>query len=175
MQLQFVYDNQYCTGCKACQVACKDCHGLETGLLYRRVISEEGGAFEPAQGGGYVNYVFARYTSISCFHCADPVCMRHCPAGAITKKTVGIKGCGSRTGDGETSEGEIVILNSDLCVGCGLCKKLCPHDAPVFNKRTGHMEKCDFCASLLEQGELPACVNACPMRLIHVALSEEKL
>lgn len=161
MQLQFVYDTQYCTGCKACQVACKDCHGLETGLLYRRVLAQEGGSFEPSPGGGYVNHVFARYQSVSCFHCADPVCMSHCPAGAITKKKVGF----------EEAEAEIVVLESALCIGCGLCKKLCPHDAPVFNRKTGRMEKCDFCAALLEKGELPACVNACPLRLIHVSRS----
>lgn len=175
MELQFVYDDRFCTGCKACQVACKDCHGLETGINYRRIISEEGGAFEPAPGGGYVNHVFARYRSVSCFHCPDPVCMSHCPAGAITKKMVSCRGCTSEEENANPgiSEGEIVILDSSRCIGCGLCKKLCPHDAPVFNQRTGRMEKCDFCVELLEQGELPACVNACPLRLIHVVLSDE--
>ncbi len=47
----FYFDSSGCSGCKACQVACKDRNGLEVGLLWRRVYEVSGGSWE-RQGEG---------------------------------------------------------------------------------------------------------------------------
>ena len=44
-QLAFYVNAAVCTGCKACQVACKDKNNLEVGRLFRRVYEVNGGGW----------------------------------------------------------------------------------------------------------------------------------
>ena len=113
-QLGFYIDSSRCSGCKACQVACKDKNNLEVGRRFRRVYEVNGGNFIPTGQGGVSNNVFAYTLSISCNHCADPVCTKNCPTTAMHK----------RPGDG------IVRVDTDKCVGCGYCAWSCPYGAP---------------------------------------------
>ena len=81
--------------------------------------------------------------------------MAACPRRAISKDDV--------TG--------IVSIDQELCIGCGLCAKACPWDAPVVVPQidgTRTSRKCDLCADLLAVGEEPACVAACLMRCLKV-------
>lgn len=150
MQLGFVHESKYCTGCKACTVACKDKHNSDVGQNYRRVTEIEGGSFAK-RGDGYVNTVYSYNVSISCNHCEDPKCVKNCPSGAMKKDP--------KTG--------IVAIDENICIGCGYCSWSCPYNAPQLNKKKGVMEKCDFCKEAQEKGEEPACVAACPLRLLH--------
>lgn len=118
-QLGFFIDSSRCSGCKACQVACKDKNNLEVGRRFRRVYEVKGGSFIPTGQGGVSNNVFAYTLSISCNHCADPVCTKNCPTTAMHK----------RPGDG------IVRVDTDKCVGCGYCAWSCPYGAPQLNSR----------------------------------------
>lgn len=158
MQLGFVHESKYCTGCRACQIACKDLHDLEVGQRWRRVYTVQGGGFaKDGQGDGYVQNVFAYNLSVSCNHCTDPRCVKNCPSGAMTKRT----------------EDGVVFVNQDICIGCGMCKWSCPYDAPQMNEELGRMGKCDFCKDLQAEGKNPVCVDACPLRLIHFGDIEE--
>lgn len=58
-------------------------------------------------------------------------------------------------------------------IGCGACAAACPYHAPVLNKQTRKMMKCDGCLSRLEKGKHPLCVESCPQRAIEFGDIEE--
>lgn len=144
----FTFDASACTGCKACQVACKDKNDLPAGLLWRRVYEVTGGTWEP-RGAAWINTVFAYNVSVACHHCAEPACAAACPTGACTVRDDGI-----------------VWIDSAKCAGCEYCAWVCPYSAPQYSHDLGHMTKCDFCRDLVDEGLPPACVAACPMRAL---------
>ena len=144
----FFFDAAACSGCKACQVACKDRHGLEVGRLWRRVSEVTGGGWEK-NGAAWRNNIFAYHLSISCNHCDRPICLEGCPARAITRREDGI-----------------VLINPGHCLGCGYCSWVCPYSAPQYQPDRGVMTKCNLCAEDLDAGCQPACVAACPVRAL---------
>jgi anaerobic dimethyl sulfoxide reductase subunit B len=149
-QLGFYLDQTKCTGCKACQTACKDKHDLPVGVTWRRVAEYSGGSCEQNEvDGTFRADVFTYYTSISCNHCEDPICVEVCPSTAMTKGKNGI-----------------VTVDPKVCIGCRYCEMACPYSAPQFNAKKGVMTKCDFCADFLALGRTPACVAACPTRAL---------
>ena len=147
-RLAFYFDSAACSGCKACQVACKDKNDLPVGQVWRRVYEISGGGWRQ-DGGAWKNDVFAYNLSLSCNHCDDPICAKNCPTRAIRKREDGI-----------------VQIDQDSCIGCKYCSWVCPYGAPQFNPARGVMGKCDLCADYIDQGKNPVCVDACPMRVL---------
>jgi anaerobic dimethyl sulfoxide reductase subunit B (iron-sulfur subunit) len=154
-QLAFYFDSSACSGCKACVAACKDKHGLEVGRLWRRVYEVVGGDWL-SEDDAWVSNVFAYNLSVSCNHCQEPICMEVCPTKAIYKRDDGI-----------------VLINEDVCVGCGYCRWACPYNAPKLDPERGVMTKCTFCEDELVLGRDPACVSACPMRVLDYGELDE--
>lgn len=144
----FFFDQALCTGCKACQIACKDKHDLPVGVNWRRVVEYSGGSWQ-ANNGTYTHNIFTYYTSISCNHCENPVCMQVCPTTAMSQREDGT-----------------IYVDEEKCVGCRYCEWACPYSAPQFNAETGHMSKCDLCYDYRATGQDPACVAACPSRAL---------
>jgi anaerobic dimethyl sulfoxide reductase subunit B (iron-sulfur subunit) len=151
----FWLDASACSGCKACQVACKDRHDLPVGVRWRRVYEVVGGGWT-RRDGAWLHDVFAYNLSVACNHCERPVCLEACPTGAITRRPDGI-----------------VLLDGDRCVGCRYCAWVCPYGAPQFDAASGRMSKCSFCVDDLERGDAPACVTACPQRALDFGDPEE--
>jgi len=91
-----------------------------------------------------------------CMHCDEPACAKACPVGAIKKREDGI-----------------VVVDYDRCVGLGLCVRACPYEKPYIRKfatpnvPAGKVDKCTFCAALVDKGELPMCVKTCQGRAIY--------
>lgn len=147
-QFAFYFDSSQCSGCKACQMACKDKHDLAVGLIWRRVYEISGGNWEK-RGDAWIPHVFAYNLSIACNHCVKPVCKDVCPTAAIIKRKEGI-----------------VLIDGDKCMGCRYCEWACPYGSPQFDKDSGIMTKCHFCFDYIDEGKIPVCVSACPKRAI---------
>ncbi len=155
MSYAFTFDASACSGCKACQVACKDKNNLPEGVFWRRVIEVSGGEWQH-KGPAWENSVFAYNLSLACNHCVHPKCAGVCPTNAFSIRPDGI-----------------VLLNSAICVGCGYCNWACPYAVPQYNPLKGYMSKCNFCFDALDAGLPPTCVAACPMRVLdYIEISE---
>jgi anaerobic dimethyl sulfoxide reductase subunit B (iron-sulfur subunit) len=142
-----IYINQNrCTGCFACVVACKDWHDVPAGpASWIRVKTIEKGRYPD---------LFVAFLPVLCNHCLKPACVSVCPADALTK----------RIRDG------IVTVDGEKCLGkevCGLCLDACPYDAPQFGaEEDAKMQKCDLCIDRQADGKQPICVSSCPMQAI---------
>jgi anaerobic dimethyl sulfoxide reductase subunit B (iron-sulfur subunit) len=154
-QLAFHIDVGACSGCKSCQVACKDRNDLDVGRRWRRVADVEGGDWT-RQGAAWLTTVFSYSLSVACMHCQRPRCVEACPTGAMKKRADGV-----------------VALARERCIGCHYCEWACPYGAPQYDPRDGRMSKCDFCVEELDRGRPPVCVAACPMRALDFGELEE--
>ena len=155
-QLAFYVNVASCTGCKACQIACKDKNDLPTGVRWRRVFQYEGGDWINQNGEMIPSDVYAYAVSAACMHCTNAICMEVCPAAAISKRDDGI-----------------VLIDANKCIGCRYCSWACPYGAPQFNESLGVMTKCNMCYDLVDKGERPACVEACPYRAMDFGPLDE--
>ncbi|MDD8026236.1 MAG: dimethylsulfoxide reductase subunit B [Acidobacteriota bacterium] len=154
-RLGFFVDSASCSGCKACAMACRDKNNLPAGVRWRRVYEVSGGGWR-REGEAWAQDLTVYNLSIACNHCEKPLCLDGCPARAIEKREDGI-----------------VLIDRDKCLGCRYCEWTCPYGAPQFDESAGVMTKCDLCADLIERGEQPACVRACPMRALDFGEVEE--
>jgi anaerobic dimethyl sulfoxide reductase subunit B (iron-sulfur subunit) len=151
----FFFDSAACTGCKACQVACKDKNHLPLGVLWRRVYEVTAGGWS-RRGDAWTSTVFAYHLSMACNHCVHPKCAGVCPTDAFSVRPDGI-----------------VLIDAARCIGCKYCSWACPYGALQYDPFQGVMTKCNLCLDELEAGTLPACVAACPMRVLDLAGPDE--
>ena len=84
----FYLDSRSCTGCKACQIACKDKNNLPVGVLWRKVVEVQGGEWLP-RGAAWMTSAFAYFVSSACMHCEAPICAEVCPNGAVEQREDG--------------------------------------------------------------------------------------
>lgn len=131
-QYGFLVDMDKCVGCKKCVEACRAANHLAEDAPDRRRV-------EPFLNSRGHNV----YVSTSCMHCADPNCMRVCPAGAISKGAAGL-----------------VTVNKERCIGCKYCFQACPYGVPRYDAVS--MDKCDGCVGAgVAPGDTPYCVQNC--------------
>jgi formate dehydrogenase iron-sulfur subunit len=157
----FLTDTSLCIGCKACEVACKQWNQLPLDDLdwygtsydntrhlgattWRHVtFAEVPGAGGP---GGQTDWLMM---SDVCKHCQHAGCLEACPTGAIIR-----------------TEFNTVVIQQDVCNGCGYCIPSCPYgvvDANVEGPAAdGKAHKCTLCYDRLTDGLEPACAKACP-------------
>ncbi len=146
----FVFDQNTCTGCQACRLACTIENDLPFMQSWRQVST-----FNPRHRPGLPLF----HLSLACNHCADAACMSACPALAYER-------------DSETGT---VLLDEAKCIGCRYCAWACPFDAPLFDRARGIVTKCTFCVDRLKRGAEPACAAYCPTGALRVRrLPEEE-
>jgi len=134
-RMQLVLDGEACTGCYACEVACKQEHGLPPGPRLIRIESR----FEKADGR-----LRLRYSMTVCHHCDDAPCMEACPTGALVR-----------------GEDGLVLVRAEDCTGCMACDAACPYGVPQVNPDTGAIVLCDQCRERTSRGGRPSCEYHC--------------
>jgi formate dehydrogenase iron-sulfur subunit len=178
-RMGFFTDTTVCIGCKACEVACKQWNDLpadgsefkkggsydHTGELsastWRHVRFVE--LLEPAAEDGHVDVAEAvanmdRWVFMSdvCKHCTNAGCLDACPTGALIR-----------------TEFQSVVLQPDVCNGCGYCIPACPFGVVDRDQLDGRAGKCTLCYDRMEDGLEPACAKACPTDSIQFGPYEQ--
>src|SRR5688572_5886863 len=143
-----------CIGCKACEVACVEWNDLPLGETsfdntYQTMRDTRWNFWnlikfnEDQRDDGSPMFLMRKD---QCMHCADPGCLRACPAdGAIVQYANGI-----------------VDFQQESCIGCQYCVTGCPFNIPKFNSETKKVYKCTLCSDRVSAGLEPACIKACP-------------
>ena len=164
-RMGFFTDTSVCIGCKACEVACKEWnHVPEDGLnltgmsfdntsglgadTWRHVAFVE----KPSESGEY-RWLMA---SDVCKHCTEAACLDVCPTGALFRTEFGT-----------------VVVQEDVCNGCGYCVPACPFGVLGKREDDGRVWKCTLCYDRLGDGQVPACAKACPTESIQFGQLDE--
>ena len=189
-RMGFFTDTSICIGCKACEVACKEWNAIpEDGLVWtgesydntselganswRHVAFVEQRKPLKVDGGGDTAELDAEplrwlMSSDVCKHCTHAGCLDVCPTGSLFRTEFGT-----------------VVVQEDICNGCGYCVPACPFGVldkrhlprapgdeplalPVLGKKEdGRVWKCTLCYDRLKGGHEPACAKACPTKSIQ--------
>ncbi len=146
MKTVFV-DPERCIGCKQCQMACAVEHS-ESKSLYQAIAEDRKPRPRVLVAPGIS--MDTSYPN-KCRHCDPAPCMTVCPTGAISRD----------------EELDIVVVDVDKCIACAMCAMVCPFDVITFYpSHEATLDKavaikCDHCIDRQQEGEVPACVEAC--------------
>ncbi len=185
----FFTDTSLCIGCKACEVACKEWNRIPmsnqgfTGNSYDNSIDlgadtwrhvafveqrvpagvQEGASLvQAAQRGEAIDAGVQTYqeapgegirwlmASDVCKHCTHAACLEVCPTGALFRTEFGS-----------------VVVQEDVCNGCGYCVPACPFGVIDQREDDGRVWKCTLCYDRLKDDMEPACAHACPTNSIQ--------
>jgi formate dehydrogenase iron-sulfur subunit len=197
-----LFDASRCTGCRACQVACKnwnqrtytrtDCDGtyenpLElTSQCWMRILFNEPEERPTSDDGIYWNF-----TKYQCMHCTDATCVKVCPSGATKKYKV----------SDDDSEAWLVKTDPKKCIGCNYCVATCPFQACRYDEAEKGIFRCVLCFDRITNApeafptvevgaspdlaknakdpyptrNRPACVQTCTSRALDFGTVEEML
>jgi formate dehydrogenase iron-sulfur subunit len=174
----FFTDTSVCIGCKACEVACKEWNVIpEDGLVWtgdsydntsalganswRHVaFVEQQKPLRETDDGDVLRWLMS---SDVCKHCTHAACLDVCPTGSLFRTEFGT-----------------VVVQEDICNGCGYCVPACPfgvldqrHLPTEERREDGRVWKCTLCYDRLKGGHEPACAKACPTDSIQFGELDE--
>lgn len=171
-RMGFFTDTSLCIGCKACEVACKEWNSVPedglvfTGMSYDNTIGLGADTWRhvafieqtkplgaEVAGGGDFRWLMS---SDVCKHCTEAACLDVCPTGALFRTEFGT-----------------VVVQEDVCNGCGYCVPACPFGVIDQRKGDGRVWKCTLCYDRLKVGREPACAKACPTDSIQFGPLDE--
>jgi formate dehydrogenase iron-sulfur subunit len=151
-------DTTLCTGCERCVEACKHENHLGADLprRWKRSIDD----LSSTRFTTIVKLERSHFVRRFCRHCERPACVSACIVGALQK----------------TAEGP-VIYDSSKCIGCRYCIMSCPYGIPRYDwqSRTPYVRKCTMCYPRISDGQMPACVEACPEKATIFGSREEMI
>jgi formate dehydrogenase iron-sulfur subunit len=198
-RMGFFTDTSVCIGCKACEVACKTWNNVPedgislTGMSYDNTTSlgsdtwrhvafvekpvhptttdlglpgmgppgwdthesglPKGEDQATESGDGGVRWLMS---SDVCKHCTHAACLDVCPTGSLFRTEFGT-----------------VVVQPDICNGCGYCVPACPYGVIDLREEDGRAFKCTLCYDRLKEGQTPACAQACPTESIQYGELDE--
>ncbi|HVB06803.1 MAG TPA: 4Fe-4S dicluster domain-containing protein [Acidimicrobiales bacterium] len=164
-RLGFFTDTSVCIGCKACEVACKEWNSVPSRPLEYRGMSFDNTGGLGADAWRHVAFVESHtpsgaprwlMSSDVCKHCTDAACLDVCPTGALFRTEFGT-----------------VVVQEDICNGCGYCVPACPYGVLDKRPEDGRIWKCTLCYDRLLEGSEPACAKTCPTDSIQFGPVEE--
>ena len=155
----FFTDTTLCIGCKACEVACKEWNNLPADHVGLTGHSYDNTGALSANTWRHVNFIEHAVRddnqqafqsgwlmmSDVCKHCHNAPCLEACPTGALFR-----------------TEFDTVVVQQDICNGCGYCVPACPFGVVDLSTIDGKAHKCTLCYDRLKGGLEPACAKACP-------------
>jgi formate dehydrogenase iron-sulfur subunit len=158
-QYGFFTDTTLCIGCKACEVACKEWNNLPADELHLTGDSYDNTGRLSSHTWRHVNFIETTVRendqaafqsgwlmmSDVCKHCHNAPCVEACPTGALFY-----------------TEFHTVVVQQDICNGCGYCQPACPFGVIDLSMADGKAHKCTLCYDRLKSGLEPACAKACP-------------
>ena len=176
-RMGFFTDTSVCIGCKACEVACKEWNAVPedglslSGMSYDNTVALGASTWrhvafieKPARGspprtppaesvGEGIRWLMS---SDVCKHCTESACLDVCPTGALFRTEFGT-----------------VVVQDDVCNGCGYCVPACPFGVIARREEDGGAHKCTLCYDRLGAGLEPACAKACPTTSIQFGPLDE--
>ena len=169
----FFTDTTLCIGCKACEVACKEWNQVpDDGLNFLATSYDNTGELD-ANSWRHVAFIEQKkpvevetdgssgdlrwlMSSDVCKHCTHAACLDVCPTGSLFRTEFGT-----------------IVVQEDVCNGCGYCVTACPFGVIDQRKDDGRVWKCTLCYDRVGVGLEPACAKACPTDSIQFGPLEE--
>jgi formate dehydrogenase iron-sulfur subunit len=170
-------DTTKCTGCRACQLACKEWHNREV------ETPEFAGTYESPLDLSYNTWIRVLMREVTvegqpqwlfrpefCRHCGDAACLNVCP----------VPECITR----DNASGGSIVLDERLCIGCLYCVFSCPFSIPRYRPEGRIVSKCNRCfdrspAHMKDavprsyKSNVPYCVASCPTGALQFGTVDE--